>query len=312
MRNPYQILGVATAASEADIKKAYRKLAKAYHPDTNKSDPKAKDKFAEVNLAYEILGDGEKRKAFDRGEIDAEGKPKFDPFAGRGGRGSADGFEGFHGSGGPFGSGQFRQRTSGGGRSTEDVIFSQFFEQAFRGADFSRPSHMPKGADQRADLNLTLDDIAADKKHGLKLTNGRSVEVSIPKGVTDGQVVRLRGLAPAYPGQEPGDVLLTIRIAPHPLFKVEGADLRYQLALELDDAILGATARIPTLSGAVTMNIPPMTESGRTFRLRGKGLPSAKGNGDILVTTQIKLPEPADESLIAYAKARRAKRMAGA
>ncbi len=306
MRSPYQILGVSTSATETDIKKAYRKLAKTYHPDRNKEDPKAKDKFSEVNLAYEILGDAEKRKQFDRGEIDAEGKPRFDGFAGGRRRSGPDDFEGFRGGAGPFGGSQFRHRTYTSGRNDDDAVFSQFFEQAFRGGDFNQPKR--KGADLHAEITVTLEEIASEKKRHLKLPSGRNADVSLPRGVTDGQTVRLRGLGTVHPGQDPGDVLLTIHIAPHPVFKVEGADIRYTLPLEIEDAVLGTTARVPTLTGAVDMSIPPMTESGRTFRLRTKGLPAPNGYGDILVTTQIKLPAKADDALLAFAKARRAKR----
>lgn len=311
MRNPYDILGVPRTASEADIKKAFRKLAKTYHPDRNANDPKAKDKFAEVNAAYEILGDAQKRAQFDRGEIDAEGKPRFQGFegfgAGRGGGARGEDFAGFNfgfSGGGPFGG---RRRAPGG--DAEDDIFSQLFGEAFRSASEggrrTRARAPQKGEDVKATLTVTLEEAANEAKKRIRLPTGRDVDVVIPKGVADGQVIRLRGLGQGAPGVEPGDALLTIRIAPHERFTPEGSNLRLRLPIEIEEAVLGGTIRVPTLTGAVEMAIPPLTNSGRTLRLRGKGLPGKNGNGDLLVTVEIKLPEVVDEDLMEYARKRR-------
>ena len=311
MRNPYDILGVPRTASEAEIKKAFRKLAKSYHPDRNADDPKAKDKFAEVNSAYEILGDAQKRGQFDRGEIDADGKPRFQGFNGFGGGGQrSEDFEGFaygFGGGNPFGG------RRGARSGAADDIFSQIFGDAFRTAgsgEGARRSRAAKGEDVSATLTVTLEEIAREAKKRITLPTGRDVDVVIPKGVTDGQVIRLRGLGQGAPGVDPGDALLTIRFAPHERFTAEGANLRLRLPIEIEEAILGGTVRVPTLTGAVEMNIPPMTDSGRTFRLRGKGLPGKSGPGDLLVTAEIKLPAVADEGLMDYARKRRAARTA--
>ena len=310
MRDPYDILGVPRSASEADIKKAFRKLAKQHHPDRNASDPKAKDRLAEVNAAYEVLGDPDKRKQFDRGEIDAEGKPRYQGFEGfSGGRTNPreTDFESFSfgfGSGGPSPGRQGAPRGAGGG----DDIFSHIFGEAFRSAERPRRARPSKGEDVSATLTVTLEEIASDAKKRLALPTGRDVDVVLPKGVTDGQVIRLRGLGHETALGEAGDALLTIRIAPHELFTAEGANLRLRLPVELEDAILGTRLRVPTLRGAVEMTIPPMTSSGRIFRLRGKGLPAKEGMGDLLVTTEIKLPEQADENLLDYARKRRAVR----
>jgi DnaJ-class molecular chaperone len=307
MRNPYDVLGVSRSAGEADIKKAYRKLAKAYHPDRNADDPKAKEKFAEANAAYEVLGDPEKRAQFDRGEIDAEGKPRFQGFgfgSGAGGARSGD-FEGF-----PFGfgsSGSFSGRRGSRSSAGDDDIFSQIFGEAFRaGTAGARRRSSVKGEDLQATLTVTLEDIAAEAKKRVTLPTGRDVDVVIPKGVTAGQVIRLRGLGAGGPGVEPGDLMLTIEIAPHERFTAEGSNLRLRLPIELDEAVLGGTVRVPTLESAVEMKIPPMTNSGRTFRLRGKGLPGKGGRGDLLVTTEIRLPEGSDELLTEFARKRRA------
>jgi DnaJ-class molecular chaperone len=309
MRNPYDILGVPRTASEAEIKKAFRKAAKAHHPDRNADDPKAKDKFAELNAAYEILGDAGKRAQFDRGEIDVEGKPRFQGFEGFAGHpGGHDDFESFtfgFGPGGRFG-GRKSARTGPG-----DDIFSQLFGEGFRAAERGRgrSAPKPKGEDIAATLDVTLEEIAGEAKTRIALPTGRDVDVVIPKGVTDGQTIRLRGLGRPGAG-EPGDLMLTIRILPHERFTAEGSNLRLRLPIELEEAVLGASVRVPTLTGAVDMTIPPMTSSGRTFRLRGKGLPGKEGKGDLLVTAEIKLPEQADEALLDYARKRRSEKVA--
>ena len=303
MRNPYDVLGVPRSAGEAEIKKAFRKLAKTYHPDSNKDDPKAKDKFAEANSAYEILGDAGKRAQFDRGEIDAEGKPRYQGFEGfGGGRGGAraEDFAGFGGA---------RRGKGGFGADLGDDIFSQFFGDAFRtGGDGMRQGRgrpQQKGEDVSATLTVTLEEVAQEAKKRIRLSTGRDVDVVIPKGVADGQVIRLRGLGQGAPGVDPGDALLTINFAPHERFTPEGSNLRQRLPIEIEEAILGGTIRVPTLSGAVEMAIPPMTNSGRTFRLRGKGLPGKTGHGDLLVSVEIRLPEVVDEDLMDYARKRR-------
>lgn len=329
MRDPYDILGVSRSASEAEIKSAFRKLAKKWHPDQNK-DAKAASRFAEINSAYELLGDAEKRGQFDRGEIDAEGKPRFAGFGAGGGR-RYEGFEGFdfdpaaaaRGRGGAWRSGP--GAGGGGGGGAED-IFSQLFGDAFRQAGrgpnpFQQAGQAGarsgaagrgagKGADINASLSVTLEDIAAGAKKRILLPNDREVEVNLPKGVSDGQTIRLRGLGGENPIGEPGDVLLRIDIVPHEKFTVEGDNLRHRLPVPLEDAILGATLRVPMLTGAVEMKIPPMSSSGRTFRMRGKGLPGKKQTGDLLVTLEIRLPEEADEALTEFARRRRAAKAA--
>jgi DnaJ-class molecular chaperone len=274
MRDPYDVLGVPKSAGEADIKKAFRKLAKQHHPDRNANDPKAKDKFAEVNSAYEILGDADKRAQFDRGEIDGEGKPRF------------QGFEGFPGG-------------AGGG---ED-IFSHLFGDALKGGGRGRTM---RGDDIEATLTVDIEDLAKEEKQRITLPGGREVEVTLPPGITDGQTVRLRGLGrPGARGAESGDLLLTLRIAPQERYTIDGSDLRLRLPVDLEDAVLGGKVRVPTPTGAVEMNIPAMTSSGRTFRLRGKGLPKKGGKGDLLVTAEIRLPENMDDDLAEYARKRR-------
>lgn len=304
MRDPYSVLGVSKSATDAEIKRAFRALAKKHHPDQNPDDPKAKDRFAELNAAYEILGDAQKRKAFDAGEIDNEGKPRFRGFEGFGAGGpGAGGFSGFEGFGARAG--------FGGGRAGDPGdIFSELFGEAMRGARAGRSGGRPdKGEDVSYELKVSLEDIAADRRHRVKLPTGREIEVDLPKGVSDGQIIRLRGLGQAGRlGGAPGDALMTVRIAPHPRFTVDGSTLRTRVALALEDAVLGGRVRVPTLEGDVEASVPPMTSSGKSLRLKGKGLPGATGRGDIIATLEIVLPEEGRDDLVALMEKRRAVR----
>ena len=298
MRDPYQTLGVARDASEGDVKKAFRKLAKQYHPDRNTNDPKAKDRFAEVNSAYEIVGDTTKRAQFDRGEIDGAGKPKFQGF---GGGDAPEGFSFGFGGGNPF-AGRGRAAGAGG----ED-IFSHLFGDAMRGGGRGRPA---RGEDLSASLTITLAEMIRGDKTRLVLPEGREIDVTVPAGVADGQVIRLRGLGqPGTGGAESGDALLTIRIAPQDRYTIDGSDLRAPWPIDLAEALLGGKARVETPTGAVEMTVPPMTNSGRMFRLRGRGLPKkGGGHGDLLVRAEIRLPDAIDADLTAFAEKRKAER----
>ncbi len=304
MRDPYTVLGVPRSASEADIKKAYRKLAKEHHPDRNADDAKAKERFAEVNAAYEILGDGNKRAQFDRGEIGADGKPRFQGFEGAG-------FEEFVRA--RRGAGGFRPGSDPFGRAGVDPneLFGEIFGDMMRragtgaGAGAARPA--PRGEDIEADLTVTLEEVASGATRRLKLPTGREVEVTVPRSARDGKPIRLRGLGHASPfGGPPGDVILTLRIQPDPRFTVEGRDLRTRIPVPLADAVLGGAIRVPTLTGAVEMTLPPMTSSGKAFRLKGKGLPGAAGEaaGDLYAVVEIQLPA-VDDELTALMRRRR-------
>jgi DnaJ-class molecular chaperone len=304
MRDPYEVLGVQRNASAAAIKSAYRKLAKKHHPDNNKNDPKAAARFAEVNAANEILGDADKRKQFDRGEIDAEGKPRFQGFPGggagpRGARGS--GFENFTfrtGRGG-FGAG------SGGSGGFEDILNSMFANAgagAARGPrggaqTFEFDTGVAPDLDLNVAMTVSLEEAANGAEKRVRLPNGKELNVKIPLGVTAGQQIRLRGQGETVPGHRPGDLLITISIAPHPFFKVDGNDLRAELPITLYEAVLGGKVRVPTLGGAVELSIPKNTSSGRTFRLKGKGLPKGAASGDLFVTMRIVLPDGHDTEL---------------
>ena len=262
MRDPYDILGVSKNASAAEVKSAFRRQAKKLHPDANKHDPKAATRFAELNAAYEILGEADKRKAFDRGEIDAEGKPRFQGF---------EGFGGARARGGRPGAGvQFEEPDSGRARGGQDIT---------------------------AALTITLAEAATGTQKRVHLPTGKEVDVKIPAGLNDGQTIRLKGQGLAGSGGGAGDLLIAVSVAPHPVFAREGADLRLELPITLYEAVLGAKVRVPTLDGAVELAIPPGTNSGRTFRLKGKGFPAKQGKGDLLACVSITLPDDGDADL---------------
>jgi DnaJ-class molecular chaperone len=299
MRDPYEVLGVRRDASAAAIKSAYRKLAKKHHPDNNKNDPKSAARFSELNSANEIIGDEEKRKQFDRGEIDAEGKPRFQGFPGDGSRsGSAGGFEQYSfRSGGPGAQG------FAGGAGFEDILNSMFGGAAARGgrggsSTFEFDPRLAADLDLSVAMTVSLEESVKGGEKRVRLPNGKELNVRIPAGVTAGQQIRLKGQGETLPGHPPGDLLITISIAPHSVFKVDGSDLRVELPITLYEAVLGAKVRAPTLNGAVELSIPKNTSSGRSFRLKGKGLPKPGGvAGDLYFTTRIMLPDGHDADL---------------
>ena len=323
MRNPYDVLGVGKGADQAEIKKAFRRLAKKLHPDANKGDPKAAARFAELNSAYEILGEEDKRKAFDRGEIDAEGKPRFQGFPGYGqsagqqhpGFDASTIFETFN-----VGPGGFRRTTtrgpaggSAGGGSFEDVLSSLFggrTQAHFEDFDASAETRgATRGQDATALLSVSLSEAVSGAKKRVLLPTGKNVEISVPAGVTEGQQIRLRGLGFHSPTGVAGDAIITLHVTPHADLKVDGSDLRADVDVPFDDAVLGGAVRVPTIDGAVELKIPPRTNSGSTFRLKGKGLPKKGGGaGDLLATVRIELPEGVDSELEALAKTLRDRR----
>ncbi|KAA0972475.1 DnaJ domain-containing protein [Aureimonas fodinaquatilis] len=301
MQDPYSVLGVARTASESEIKSAFRKLAKKYHPDANSNDPQASARFNDINQAYEILGDKEKRGQFDRGEIDADGKPKFQGFSGGNPFGGGGG-QNFGGN--PFGAG------GRGGFEGDASGFSDFFEQAFGGAGARsrqrRPANM-KGEDIRATLRVRLEDVISDEKVEAVFPTGKRLAIRLPDGVEDGQTIRLRGQGqPApVPGGKDGDALITISFAEHPRFTLRGRDLLLRAELPLETAILGGRLMVETLDGRVAAKIAPWSNSGKTLRLRGKGLTQKGGErGDMLITLEIVLPENKDEELMQFMESR--------
>jgi DnaJ-class molecular chaperone len=317
MRDPYEVLGVGRNADAAAIKSAFRKLAKKLHPDANKNDPKAAQRFAELNSAYEILGEDDKRKAFDRGEIDAEGKPRFRGFEGFRQRGAGAGpagpdidFEQF--SFGPEGVKRSGGRGAGGAgpgggfSNLEDVLSNVFGSMGgsrrsrargnvfgnFDAEEFAEPA----GRDVAVAVTISLAEAALGGTRRVHLPTGKEVDVKIPVGLADGKQIRLKGQGLPGPGSI-GDALITIKIAPHPLFKVDGANLRLDVPITLYEAVLGAKVRVPTLDGAVDLAVPPGTNSGRTFRIAGKGMPGDGRSGDLYATVRVMLPDKGDPEL---------------
>jgi DnaJ-class molecular chaperone len=293
-QDPYQELGVARSASADEIRRAFRKLAKQYHPDKNPGDKAAEDRFKRVSGAFDLLGDDDKRKKFDRGEIDADGREINRGF-----------------SGDPFSRGGFDPR--GGGAQFEGVDLNDILGEVFgnrggaRGGfgGFGGPA---KGADVRAQLALDLEEAIQGGRKRVAFSDGRTLDVTIPKGAAEGQVLRLKGQgAPGRAG--PGDALIELAIRPHPIFRREGDSLVMDLPISVPDAVLGAKIEAPTPDGPVTLTVPKDSNAGRTLRLKGRGLPDPHGGrGDLLARLQIVLPEPPDPELERFAETWRSQR----
>ena len=286
MADPYQTLGVARGATEADIKKAYRKLAKELHPDRNKDNPKAAERFSQVTSAYDLLSDKDKRARFDRGEIDADGNPAAPfGFGGRAGAGPRPG------AGGP---GSFRSSgfEFGGGEADISDVFEGLFGGrgggGFAGGFGRQPQ--PKGSNLNYRLPVTFTDAATLVPQRVTLGDGKSIELKLPAGVESGTQMRLAGKGEPGPGGA-GDALVTIEIQPHRFFNRDGDDVRLDLPISLAEAVLGGTVRAPTVERPVNLTIPKGTTSGRTLRLKGKGFhKKGGGRGDQLVTLMVDVP----------------------
>jgi DnaJ-class molecular chaperone len=294
MRDPYTVLGVPRSVSDKDLKSAYRKLAKAHHPDQNKDDPKAQQKFAEISSAYDFLSDSEKRAQYDRGEIDADGNPRF---AG-------------------FGHGGTRTRTgsAGAGFSAEDILkefMSGFGGQPPRGARTStswdpfmgsgagfspggRTTSL-KGEDVSLTATVSLEDAHKGASVPLHLPTGKVLKFKLPDKVEEGQQVRLKGQGmPSPVGGEAGDAIVTVKFEKHRLFRRDGADLRVDVPITLYEGVLGGKVRVPTLEGSVEITLPPGVDTTKAFRLKGKGL---HGSGDLYAVVKIVLPPGGDADL---------------
>ncbi len=285
--DPYKVLGVDRKASEEDIRQAYRRLAKELHPDLNPGDAKAEERFKKVTAAYDLLRDPEKRARYDRGEIDASGaeRPEAHFY-----RRYADG-EGGH---------QYYSSAGFEDFGESDDLFAELFG---RGARVPRRSFRMRGVDVRYHLKIGFMDAVKGGRQRVTLPDGSTLDVRIPEGTHSGQVLRLKGKGmPGVGGGPPGDALVEIEVAPHPLFSRRGDDILVEIPITLDEAVLGGRIRVPTISGTVAMTVPRGSSSGRTLRLRGKGVhnPRTGRRGDQLVTLRIVLPDRIDEDLESF------------
>jgi DnaJ-class molecular chaperone len=281
--DPYSVLGVARGASEADIKKAYRQLAKELHPDRNKDNPKAAERFSQVTAAYDLLTDKDKRARFDRGEIDADGNPTA-PFGYGAGRGAGGTYRSAGGA-------------SGFDFSTDASDFGDIFEGLFGRATggftsgFGRRSAPPpRGADVAYRLRVPFEDAAALKPQRVTLSDGKTIDLKLKPGVESGTQMRLAGKGEQGPGGA-GDAIVTIDIQPHRFFKRDGDNVLLELPVTLKEAVEGGKVKVPTVDGPVMLNVPAGSTSGRTLRLKGKGFHRRTGErGDQLVTLMIDVP----------------------
>jgi DnaJ-class molecular chaperone len=303
MRDPYSILGVPRTASEQDVKSAYRKLAKELHPDRNKDNPKASEKFSEATRAYDLLSDKSKRAQFDRGEIDGEGNPA-NPFAGMGARPG-------YGRGGTYGAGSGgRGGADFAGFGADDVDLGDLFEGLFggrknqqqppprRGFGRQPPPPPPKrGADIQYRLAVPFVEAAAGRDQRITLADGKAINLKLPAGVEDGTMMRLKDKGHPGTGGN-GDGIVMVEVGTHPFFRREGDNIRMDLPITLDEAVRGAKVKCPTVDGAVMLTIKPGSSSGTVLRLAGKGWTRKTGKteggnterGDQLVTIEIQLP----------------------
>jgi DnaJ-class molecular chaperone len=285
MPTPYEILGVAPSASADDIKKAYRKLAKKLHPDLNPGNKKVEQQFKELSAAYDLLSDPAKRARFDRGEIDASGAERPDrPFYRR----YAEGREGAKYQ--DFGVDE---------DSFVDDLFSNLFRQQRRS---ERSMHL-RGADVTYVAEVDFVEAAIGSRKRLMLTDGKTLDVTIPPGTEDGQTLRLKGQGlPGAGGGAAGDAYIEIKVAPHPVFSRKGNDVHIDLAVTLPEAVLGATVTAPTIDGPVSLKVPPDSNAGSTLRLKGKGIVDRGGGkrGDQYVHLKVVLPDHADPELKAF------------
>ncbi|WP_026874036.1 DnaJ C-terminal domain-containing protein [Inquilinus limosus] len=289
MDDPYAVLGVPRTASDDEIRRAYRKLAKKYHPDLNRGDPGAEERFKAVSGAYDLLGDAEKRRRFDAGEIDANGAERG--YARRPGGGWA-------GAGTGAGGTRYQRYDNfdvfADAGDLDDILRGMFGQGARAGGG--------KGRDISYTLRVDFRRALEGGETTVTLADGRSLKVTLPVGLTDGQTIRLRGQGEKGPRGVPGDALIEVRIIPDPVLERDGNDIRMTLPVSLQEAVLGGRVEVPTLVGPVMLTIPKGSNSGTVLRLKGKGVhsPTAGGRGDQYVRLAVTLPDPVDPELARF------------
>ncbi|MFC4291353.1 DnaJ C-terminal domain-containing protein [Sphingorhabdus arenilitoris] len=282
MTDPYSILGVSKGADEKAIKSAYRKLAKELHPDKNKDNKAASDRFSQVTQAYDLLSDKEKRAQYDRGEIDGDGNPRGPFGGGFGGGGPQGGFGGFGGQAGGVDLGDIFEGLFGGGGAARSGP-----QGSFGGRPSAPP---PKGANIAYNHLVSFTDAATLTPQRITLSDGKTVEFKLPPGIVAGQQIRIPGKGQAGPGGN-GDAMVTIKIGAHPDFVRDGDNIRMNLPISLAQAVNGGKVKVPTVDGAVMLTVPPATNSGTTLRITGRGFTGKNGQrGNQLVTLMIHLP----------------------
>lgn len=293
--DPYKTLGVPRTATQDDIKKAYRKLAKKLHPDLHPDDTGKQAEFQAVSAAYDLLGDAEKRRRFDAGEIDASGQERAER-------------QYYHQYANQSAGRRYDPGAEMGDFEFEDAsgLFSGLFGQRARGAGAGgfRQEFHARGPDIRYHFEVDFMDAVRGAKRSVTMPDGKRIEISIPAGVKDGQTLRLRGKGGPGVGKGPaGDALVTIAVRPHPVFSRDGDNIEIDLPITFDEAVLGAKVEVPTISGPVSMSIPKGASSGHRLRLRGKGVAPAKGPaGDQMVRLKIVLPDRIDDDMQGLAK----------
>jgi DnaJ-class molecular chaperone len=296
MSNPYETLGVSKTSSAEEIRKAYRKLAKKYHPDLNPGDSGAEQRFKEITAAYDLLSDADKRARFDRGEVEADGQERpqrqyYRDFA------SGPGCARYAGTG------------AFAGEDLEGVFADLFSQGGFAGGGFGggfgggRADRPVRGGNLGLSLTLDFLDAARGGRKRVTLPEGRVLDVDLPVGIEDGATIRLKGQGlPGVNGGPPGDALVTVRVRPHPWFRREGNDVRLDLPITLAEAVLGARLRVPTIDGAVMVTVPKGADGSTVLRLKGKGIADGPGGarGDQYVALRIALPETPDPALESF------------
>ncbi len=281
--DPYQILGVSKTATQDDIRSAYRKLAKKWHPDVNKGDKAAEERFKAISSANDILGDPDRRAQYDRGEIGGDGEARapqgaYRQYSNAGGYSSAQGF------------------------GADDIGVNDIFSELFRGAGGGGAPRASRGRDIAYTMSVSFADSITGAQERLTLPDGRTIDVRVPPGLEDRQTLRLRGQGgEGYYGGPAGDALIEVRVLPHPFFRREGNDVLIDLPITLKEAVLGAKVPVPTVTGTVTLTVPKRSDTGGVLRLRGRGVPagSARPAGDQKVTLRVTAAD-ADDALAAF------------